>query len=120
MRDFTDRIREEYSFYGVDNLMFKLDTWVFEAIEDETDGYRSNLDTIQHVGLPDMVIFRNSPLAKVRIEEVNGGPDTYDDDGYRLVDVKDGHVWLEVGTNWNDDYYPCFYFRYHPKEDTSE
>ena len=36
-----------YRFYGVDNNCFKLDNSVLEAVEDESDGYRSYLATVE-------------------------------------------------------------------------
>ena len=47
-------------------------------------------------------IFFRTPLAKVKVEE-GGGEIFY---GFRFVDIKDNHVWLEVGTNYDDSYYP--------------
>lgn len=116
MKMFEDMKGEEHGFYGVDNYMFKLGRWVFEAIEDEEDGYRSHLESIAHVGLPDMAIFRDRSVATVRIEEF----DETTCEGYKLVDVKDGHVWLVVGTENTDDYYPYFVFHYEPKEPSPE
>lgn len=114
MKPFEELVGEDHLFYGVDSDMFKLGWRVFEAIEDESDGLRSYFGCISYVGLPDMVIFRNQPLATVKIEEVI--EDAAGEDGWRLVDVEDQHVWLEVGTDYSEDCYPCFYFRYHPKE----
>jgi len=36
-------------------------------------------------------------------------------DGYCLVD-EDNHVWLVIGTDESDDWYPFFVCDYHPKE----
>ena len=56
-------------------------------------------------------IFFRTPLAKVKVEE-GGGEIFY---GFRFVDIKDNHVWLEVGTNYDDSYYPYCVFNYFPK-----
>jgi hypothetical protein len=32
--------------------------------------------------------------------------------GWVLLDVDTGHVWLQVGTDHGDDYYPCYTFDY--------
>jgi hypothetical protein len=99
-------------FYGVDNTFFKLGCQIFQAIEDESDGYRSCLQEIAKIRKPKLkgLIFFQTPLARVRVEEDS------DIDGYSLVDMIDGHVWLRVGTGAYDDYYPYFVFDYHPKK----
>jgi len=99
-----------FKFYGVCNNLYKLNDVVWEAMEDESDGYRSYLESIVRVD-GDRGIFFSSPLATVTVEKST----EYPDDGFKLVDIEDGHVWLEVGTDNYDDYYPCFRFEYHPK-----
>lgn len=101
-------VGSEANFYGVDNNCFKLGRQVFEAVEDESDGYRSYLGSIE-VRDPKGLTFFGRPVAKVRIEKVDDGSSF---DGYQLVDVRDGHVWLRVGTDHADYYYPCFTFQY--------
>lgn len=99
----------EFAFYGVCNNEFKLDDTVYEALEDEDDGYRSYLDTV--IVKQSRGIFSSQPLARVRLE-------TEDDkniDVCKLIDVSDGHVWLAFGTGDYDDYYPYFIFDYEPK-----
>lgn len=107
---FKDLIGEEVSFYGVDNHEFKLNDTVYEAIEDESDGWRSYLGSIETVESDG--IFFSIPLAVVRVGEFDDGHT----DGFSLVDVEDGHVWLEVGTGNYGDWYPYFTFSYYPKE----
>lgn len=107
--------RKRYRFYGAESNCFKLDGTVYHAVEDENDGYRSLLDTIQVAGedvAPKPIFFRRS-IATITIEEVDLAAGFV---GYVLKDVKDGHEWLEVGTDYTDDYYPMFVFRYNPKE----
>jgi len=109
-------------FYGVDGNNFKLGTQVFEAIEDACDGYRSLLDTIEvrklkpH-GTP-ILIFAREPLDTVTVmkatSDMNPTQELYKFTGYYLT-ASDGHVWLTVGTNYLEDYYPCFTFRYTPR-----
>ena len=105
-------------FYGVDNLRFKLAGQVFEAVEDENDGYRSYLESIKVVKDPED-IFRDQPLALVRVLEANidhvdESGEEFRFHGYHLVDTT-GHVWLKVGTSSTDAWYPCFRFIYDPK-----
>ncbi len=93
---------------------------VFEAIEDESDGYRSCLGDFKELGageqLSRKLFFNETPFAVVtsrcpdRLSEV---PDRLFD-GIQLVDDS-GHVWLTVGTDNTENYYPCFEFSYSPK-----
>lgn len=107
---------QTFDFYGVDNNCFKLGDTVWEAVEDEDDGYRSYLDTVQRAN-DNTFVWPGQPFARVRVEEYTGDTESFDHvDGYHLVDVTDGHVWLEVGTDRTDDYYPSFEFSYTPKE----
>lgn len=97
-------------FYGVDCNAFKLGSSIFEAIEDEDDGYRSYLSTIEAVNTSSYN-FQRYPIAVIHIKDIKSG-DGFN--GYQFIDVKSGHCWLEVGTNYEDDYYPCFTFYYEP------
>lgn len=98
-------------FYGVDNLCFKLGRKVYEAVEDEDDGYRSYFGSVEVVDANGLIFFQRA-LATVRIEEWAEG----DSEGIALVDVKDGHVWLRFGTDYSDGYYPYFFFTYEPRK----
>jgi len=124
MKDILEQmVGKVFGFYGVDNHMFKLGGAVLEAKEDESDGYRSYLKSIKVVKGPPPIFFK-TPIAKVKVKRVPP-PKTftnYDEEleGYHLVDVKDGHVWLKVGTNYADSYYPFFVFEYTPKRGHSQ
>ena len=114
---------------GGDNT-FMVDDVVFKVLEDPNDGYRSMLGAVDYTDKHTSIFFRQA-IARVRLETYDSGndpdhpdhPDRRDEDscphgvdqGYRLVDVDDGHIWLEFGTHNYDDYYPCFIFRHHPK-----
>lgn len=133
----------EFDFYGVDGSCFCLGRggarMVLEAVEDPSDGYRSYFACFrtEEVG---KIFFRTS-IAKVRLEK--GGISTRsrhywentkengkvnlstitseslhnisnDFSGWILRDVQTGHIWLTVGTDFGEDYYPCFTFRYEP------
>jgi hypothetical protein len=97
-----------FGFYGVCHNKFKLDDVVWEAIEDPDDGYRSCLDAVKAVKEDDCTFF-HEPVATVKVIKVEAS----DFDGYHLVD-KSGHVWLKVGTDTSDSYYPCFIVQYDP------
>jgi hypothetical protein len=98
-------------FYGMDGNFLKLEDTVFEVVADENDGYRSSMDDVRAVASPpkNLVFFRRA-LDTVRVVAV----DAHELDGFRLVSTKDGHVWAEVGTDYSEDYYPCFISRYLP------
>jgi len=102
-----------YAFYGVDNCTFKIGQIVFEAVEDEDDGYRSMLDGVESVPPENAtnLIFQHHPIAYVKIAEADDGARH---PGYYMED-RTGHVWLRIGTNDADDYYPYFVFEYKPK-----
>jgi hypothetical protein len=115
--DFDDLVGNEFDFYGVYNNCFKLDDKVYEAIEDDSDGWRSSLDCVQvHVADDtEKLIFFGMPVARVVIEKV----DENDFEGYKLIDLHDEHCWLRFGTGDYDDWYPFFVFEYSPKEQQS-
>lgn len=104
-------IGKELPFYGVDGNAFKLGKTVYEAIEDPSDGYRSYLDSVVKKDPSGLNFFRRS-IATVRVKPVDFDRGLR---GYIFVDVDDGHEWLHVGTDHNDDYYPSFTFSYWPK-----
>jgi hypothetical protein len=108
-------------FYGVWDNQFKLNDKVFEALEDPDDGYRSYLGTIAVVETES--IFFPNPLAAVKVVKLQDieliGNKDEPTDGYAIVDVFDGHIWLKVGTEYGDGYYPCFIFQYFPKLNTA-
>lgn len=112
--DFQQYVKEEgmMLFFGVSHNQFKLNDKVFEAIEDEADGYRSYLGSIE-VRDPDGIFF-GIPLGVVRLDEVEHADGRDDFEGYQLVDVFTGHVWLTFGTENSSDYYPWFIFDYTP------
>jgi hypothetical protein len=116
-KDLKELIGRTFGFYGVDNNKIKLDEEVLEVLEDEEDGYRSSLGYVRVCEFDPSDIFFQTSIANVRVDyveeevTVNGGCEIY-----RLVDVFDGHVWVEFGTDWVDDYYPMFVFRYEAKE----
>lgn len=110
-KSFEVLMDKEHKFYGVDNNCFKLGNQVFEVVENEDDGYRSFLGSIEILGnWKEMgLIFPKYSFARVKLEESYEG---YDFEGYHLIDTDDGHVWLRFGTENTSDYYPCFVFEY--------
>jgi len=101
-------VTAEHHFYGVDNTHFKLGAQVYQAVEDEDDGYRSCLQEIEVVSKADVearnLVFPKRPVDTVRV--------VTDEDFTSLISTRDGHVWLKFGTDVSDDYYPVFIFQY--------
>jgi hypothetical protein len=105
------------NFYGVDGNYFKLGATVFHAEEDESDGYRSMMREVKPVKRTKEMVFFARPIAKVRVGEAHGRlrSSSGNFDGYQLIDMQDHHLWLLLGTDNSDDYYPSFTFMYTPK-----
>jgi len=106
-------------FYGVDNNTFRVgvggELLTFEAVEDENDGYRSMLEEVELRG--NTGVFSSAPLCRVTVIDAPSSAGGYSYgafDGYQLVDDS-GHVWLTLGTDNADDYYPSFTFSYTPR-----
>lgn len=113
---FEGLVGEVFGFYGVDGNCFKLGKNVFEAIEDPGDGYRSYLDEVRTVSREEQeqrkLTFFRRPIATVEVVEssvING---------HNLVDrdSANGYIWLTIGTDHSDDWYPQCVFQYNPKE----
>jgi len=109
---------QELDLYGVDPLdkRFQLGGAVFALIENNegTDDYHGpTLDAIVIEPNHFPKIGRHK-LARVRVEREELRH--YINDGFtvRLVDVEDGHVWLEFSQE-SDGYYPTIDFNYYPK-----
>ena len=111
---------QTFDFYGVNDQSFALDNGVYTAVEDPDDGYRSYLGGVAEESCVTTFLFSRERLARVRLERYEHMDEaksqrygyTESFEGFRLVDVDTGHVWLEFGTDFSDDYYPCFVFRY--------
>jgi len=113
-----------FEFFGVDENLFKIGSHVIRVLEDESDGYRSHLGSVEiDPKLEDVkpIFFRRS-IDSVRIHRVTEVDNTpWSTDlllsffGFELRSVVDGHVWLRFGTENYDDYYPCFIFSYTPR-----
>lgn len=116
----SDLVGKTFELYGVDGNCFRVKpiagepVWI-EAVEDPNDGYRSCLQELRviHGGAASTgMVTPRFPVAAVTGRVQSEGE--YHSDIVELVD-SDGHVWLAVGTNNTDDYYPWFVFTYTPK-----
>ena len=118
---FINLVGIELDYYGCDSgdNTFKVDDIVFKILEDPSDGYRSMLGGIDYTDSHSSIFFK-MPIGRVKIceydEEDSEEWAPQKNSGYRLVDIDDGHVWLEFGTHNYDDYYPMFIFRHIPKD----
>jgi hypothetical protein len=102
-------------FYGMDNNFFKLDDQIYQAIENESDGYRSYLGEIKPISDEEAdsnFIFFQNAVDRVTIVDVSN--ETFH--GYEIVAIEDKHTWVRVGTDNVDDYYPMCIIWYHPRE----
>lgn len=89
---------------------FRLGDKCYLAAENPDDGYRSCLDYIQELDeLPDSSEVIERPVNAFRKE-------SYNSNILRVVDEETGHIWLEVGTDNTDDYYPWFVANWFPME----
>ena len=115
-KGFDRLLGKEHKFHGVDSNCFKLNSQVFEAVENEDDGYRSYLGSVELLGdwkNRHNLIFPRHSFARVTLIECSYG----DFDGYQIQDLDyPHHVWLRFGTDHSDDYYPCFIFEYQARE----
>lgn len=111
--DFKQTLDKTYKFYGVHDTSFKIGRHIFEVVEDPDDGYRSYMECVES-RKDEKLVFLGRSFAQVRVENYS----EQEFEGYRLVDVDTGHVWLRFGTDHVDDYYPCFVFDYQTPRQT--
>ena len=93
-----------HALEGFECNRFRLDGRVFEAVEDEDDGYRSSLDHV--IELPATELGCNvQPSLVVECRLVEGS--------FHGLEFTQGEwLVLRVGTEDADDYYPCFTCQY--------
>ena len=95
------------------DLTFKFQGIVWKALVDENDGYRSMLEQISYAEKPEDFISVTN-LAEVEVRRVCDNEHIFFN-GWELVDVNNNHVWLQVGTDYTDHWYPHIVFRHVPK-----
>lgn len=115
-----------FQLYGVCDNIVKLgdangNVIYLEAVEDPIDGYRSCLTELRIVHNPEG-IFPSQAVAHVTVfggDSMFGGvgriilPPDHVLDTIKFVDHRN-NVWLTLGTDNTDDYYPCFVFSWTP------
>jgi RNA-splicing ligase RtcB len=68
--------------------------------------------------LPDNLIFFRRAVDKVKVVVADIGESNFE--GHEIVSTKDGHVWVRLGTDNSDDYYPWCVITYSPREGASD
>lgn len=127
--EFQRLLGVEFDFHGAQDDSVRLNSCVYEFLQDPDDGYRSHLGAVKCTPASEHTGYYNQPLARVILvstdaeetwpdewvpphkEEFHDGPFH----GYYLVDADDFHIWAQIGTEYHDSYYPCFVTRYNPK-----
>lgn len=96
-------------------IAWSMDGKVYMAFEDVNDGYRSECAPI-FVAEGGFYEFCSPEYLNRQVVGKCVTKDEYgsEDDILELVDVETGHVWLRVGTEDIDDYYPAFVAEWHP------
>lgn len=89
-----------------DRVMFTLDDVVYAAIEDASDGYRSNLESFQIVNEFPTNVFDGVEVVCMWLTDGSHGGD--DCEILEIVNATTGDVILRVGVDNVDDYYPRF------------
>src|SRR5574343_347944 len=112
----VDRGSIEVEDYGspslCETLSFTLDGVTYTACEDPQDGYRSSMRYLIQDGKTTNNFRPQKVVARMRQnEEWRSAKDEI----LELVDLATGKVVLEVGTNYYDDYYPCFVASFFPE-----
>jgi hypothetical protein len=94
-------------------IRFRLDGKVYTAVEDPSDGYRSSMEKLFVSEDNDMknTFAPVKVLARIRTEYEYGGTAEV----LQLLDMKNGKVILECGTDNTDDYYPSFVASWKPE-----
>lgn len=111
--DAVDESTEQTKYWGdrlqdANCLRFRLDGKVYVALEDPDDGYRSAMEKL-FVMDGDMKNVFPPVKVRARICKQTGEPPWANAATIlELVDVANGKVILKVGTDAEDDYYPCF------------
>ncbi len=92
-----------------------MDGIAYLAIEDPNDGYRSCMGAVfsakaDAYSLGINYEWINRPVVCRHLDK----SESYECDILEIVDSETGHVWLRVGTNNKDDYYPWFVSEWKP------
>lgn len=89
-------------------ISFCLDNTHYVCTEDPDDGYRSCMKNIEITNGPCKIFI---PDTKVLCRM----SDDEDEDILEMLDISNGKLVLRVGTDHNDDYYPCYIAEWIPE-----
>ena len=92
---------------GANTFFFTLDGKTYVATEDESDGYRSSMDSLE---ISDKILTNTFPPQKVTGRMTGSGNDVLE-----FIDNENGKTVLRVGTDNSDDYYPSFVSDFNPE-----
>ena len=99
------------SFEQCQVMRFRLDGIVYQVVEDPSDGYRSSMRDITVSEAEMTNVFEG-----VRIVGRHRTSQEYQtDDILELIDIANGNVILEAGTENTEDYYPSFVANFTPE-----
>ena len=100
----------------VNCVRFGLDGKVYEVWEDPSDGYRSYVGGIRISKTP---LKNKIPAIRVNCKYITAREDYYGSvepcEILEFIDIQNGNVFLSVGTDHINDYYPICMFEYHPE-----
>lgn len=102
----------------VDVMSFGMDGKTYTATEDADDGYRSMLGSLEVEDGHTTAILSGTHIEReVEIKYFSKYPDTKPCnhewcDIIRIIDVQTKHIWLELGTDHSDKYYPFCIMRW--------
>jgi len=91
-------------------LCFELDGKQYQATEDESDGYRSYLESVIELLGPCQNRFAAEP-----VNVVEGAEGYTGFEGFSAISVRTGKPVLVVGTEYSDDYYPSCILSFLPQ-----
>jgi hypothetical protein len=131
--EFKRLIGCEFGFHGEQNSCIRLNDLVYEFLPDPDDGYRSHLGAVICTPAANHTGFFPNPISNVILlstEDEASWPKEWKPPesnsfsegpfhGYFLIDADDYHLWVQIGTEYLDAYYPMFISRYSPKQPQS-
>ncbi len=98
-------------------ICFFLDDMAYMVFEDQNDGYRScagpifSAKTDAYDVIPNYEYINRDVVVR-HVKDSRYGGDAADI--IEIIDVETAHVWLRVGTDNIDDYYPSFVAEWNP------
>jgi len=94
-------------------ITFRIDGTTYMAIEDPSDGYRSSMEKLMIVHDAEMKnVF--SPVRVVATHRTQGSGYS-SADILQFIDIANGKMIMEIGTDNDDDYYPSFVASFNPE-----